>query len=117
MKIILSPQACEAPQETKIERAGSVISINGNDVDLSGVATGDILFNLQQWSGNELEPGARSFDHPDIVGDIIVGDDGPEITVLFPIDINAEEEARFPTAIAPGEGKTTIPPLRKKAIR
>ena len=66
--------------------SGDTITINGDVIDLSGLADGDKLFG-------------SAVDHPLVVG--IIERNGPEITIpiLFPITYGASLNARFPADI------------------
>ena len=66
--------------------SGDTITINGEVIDLSGLADGDKLFG-------------SAVDHPLVVG--IIERNGTEITIpiLFPIAYGASLDARFPDDI------------------
>lgn len=110
MRIEFSPQDTMDWSETAIRRSGSVLTINGEDIDLTGVAAGERLYNSQQWQPEELEPSAVMFTHPDIVGDIEVTEAGPVVRVRMPIPTVATPEARFPEPIVdPADGPIALP--------
>ncbi len=87
-KIELSP-CVMLPGDTatlSLSVAGDVITINGEDLDLSPLEIGDIL-------------PASAINHPLIERDIACTADGIEITFIFPLGPGAPEAARFPAPI------------------
>lgn len=87
-RITLSPCAMVPGDDTTLAAsvAGDVITINGEDLDLSAMANGDTL-------------PASAVDHPLVVGMITRVGDENRITLILPIGYPAPEEARFPAPI------------------
>ncbi len=98
-RIELSPCVALPDADTtfSLSVAGSVITINGDDLDLSALNIGDTL-------------PASAVDHPLIERDIRRTVDGIEIAFVFLLGPGAPEAARFPVHITvTTDGQVLLP--------
>jgi hypothetical protein len=99
-RIHLSPCVAlpDADTTLSLSVAGAVITINGDDLDLTSLGVGDTL-------------PASAVDHPLIERDIRRTLDGIEITFVLMLGPGAPEEARFPAPIImTTDGPVPLPP-------
>lgn len=98
-RITLSPCAMVPGDETALSAsvAGDVITINGDDLDLSAMADGDTL-------------PASAVEHALVVGSISRVNGEIEITLILPVMHNSPEAARFPSPIVmTADGPVPLP--------